>query len=200
MSTWDDAYKGIPPPWDTGKPQDEFVMAGERGEVLGKVIDVGCGTGEHAIHFAKLGHAALGVDWSPTAIQKAVNKAQERGSDAEFLVWDALRLGSLGRKFDTALDSGLFHTFPDTERAAYVWSLGEAVRPGGGLLVLCFSENERADWGGPRRVTQQEIRDSFSEGWRVEYVRRARFQTRFHKDWGEAWLSRMIRSPEGSLR
>ena len=35
--------------------------------------------------------------------------------------------------------------------------------------MLCFSENEPPDWG-PRRVTQDEIRDVFADGWRVEAI------------------------------
>ncbi len=193
MSSFDEAYLGVPP-WDIGRPQPELVRAGERREVAGDVVDVGCGTGEHAIHFAAKGCKVLGVDSAPRAIDRARQKAKERGSTAEFRVWDALDLGSLGRTFDTALDSGLFHVFSDKDRSAYVMSLSDALRPGGRYIMLCFSDKEPTDWGGPRRIPEHEIRRSFSNGWRIEFIRPARFESNFHKDGGHAWLSSIKRA------
>ncbi len=37
------------PPWDIGRPQKTFVQAA--GEISGSLLDVGCGTGEHAHYF-----------------------------------------------------------------------------------------------------------------------------------------------------
>ncbi len=159
----------------------------------GDLIDVGCGTGEHAIFFASKGHRTLGVDSAPLAIEKARRKAAERGSPAEFQAWDALDLASLGRRFHTAVDSGLFHVFPDRERRAYVRSLAAAVLPGGKYFMLCFSDEEPVEWGGPRRVSRVEIEMSFSAGWRVDYVRPATFESAFHSDGGKAWLSSITR-------
>ncbi len=188
MSSFNDSYRGVPP-WDIGRPQREFVKLVDRGEVEGDVIDLGCGTGEHAIFFASRGHRALGVDSAPLAIEKAKAKAAHSGSRAEFLTWDALDLPSLGRKFHTAVDSGLFHVFPDPERVAYVRSLSGILLPGGKYLMLCFSDAEPTDWGGPRRVSRNEIEESFSKGWRIGYIRPARFESSFHADGGRAWLT-----------
>lgn len=85
---------------------------------------------------------------------------------ATFLVADALRLERLGRTFDAVVDSGLFHIFSDKERRRCVSSLRTTLAPNGWYHVLCFSEREPADWGGPRRVTQAEIRRTFARGWR----------------------------------
>jgi len=196
MSSFNDAYRGTPP-WDIGRPQGEYVRAEERGEVRGEVIDVGCGTGEHSIFFASRGNPTLGIDSAPLAIEKAKAKADRRHSAAEFLVWDALKLASLGRRFDCAIDSGLFHVFPDVQRAAYVKSLSAVLRPGGRYLMLCFSDREPAGWGGPRRVSKGEIRDSFAEGWRIDYIRPATFESTFHDHGGKAWLSSISRVEEG---
>jgi len=48
-------------------------------------------------------------------------------------------------------------------------------RPGGRLFLLCFSEEETGTQG-PRRVSQQEIRSAFADGWVVEELRPARFE------------------------
>jgi ubiquinone/menaquinone biosynthesis C-methylase UbiE len=193
LSFFNESYRGFPP-WDIGRPQKEFVTLSDKGEVNGDVIDVGCGTGEHAIFFATRGHRVLGVDSAPLAIEKARAKATQRGSKAEFKVADALHLDLLGRQFDTAIDSGLFHVFSDSERPVYRESLASVLRPDGRYFMLVFSDKE-PDWGGPRRISKQEILDTFSVGWRVEFVRRAKFEDAFHGKGGEAWLSGLTRLP-----
>jgi len=87
------------------------MRAAARGGFAGAVLDVGCGTGENALHVASLGWPVLGVDVAETALAIARAKAAERGIAAEFAAADALHLERLGRRFETVLDCGLFHTF-----------------------------------------------------------------------------------------
>src|SRR5512136_303460 len=115
MGFFDAAYQGTPP-WDIGRPQKEFVGLVRNGEITGSVLDIGCGTGEHALFFAEEGHEVWGIDSAPRAIEKAQEKAGQRGLRVHFLVLDALQLSRLGRTFDTATDSGLFHTLSDNDR------------------------------------------------------------------------------------
>jgi cyclopropane fatty-acyl-phospholipid synthase-like methyltransferase len=184
---FDEAYRGTPP-WDIGRPQSELVRVARKGEIRGRVLDAGCGTGENAIFFAGLGHETWGLDGSPRAIAKAKRKAVERGVKVNFIVGDALHLDELGQRFDTVTDCGLFHVFSDEDRKAFVKSLKAALRTAGTYIMLCFSDEE-PDWGGPRRVTQDEIREAFSQGWKVNYVKPARFSTTFNEEGGRAWLS-----------
>ena len=70
--SWDDSYTGDePPPWDIGRPQPLFVRLADRGRLVGRVLDAGCGTGEHAMLAASHGADARGMDLSPTAIAEA---------------------------------------------------------------------------------------------------------------------------------
>ena len=188
---FNEAYKGVPP-WEIGRPQGEFVRLEEAGRIGRSVLDVGCGTGELAIHLANTGHEVLGVDAAPLAIERAKAKAAERGSGAEFLVWDALDLAGLGRTFDTAVDSGVFHTFDDDQRARYASSLHAALKAGGVYHMMCFSEHEPGSWG-PRRVTQAEIRATFDDGWRVEEIVEAAFETNLETERVRAWRATIAR-------
>jgi SAM-dependent methyltransferase len=164
-----DAYYAGTPPWDIGRPQPAFLRLAETGAVRGKVLDVGCGTGEHALMAAGFGLEATGVDTAAAAIAVAERKARERGRAARFLIANALNLGSLREQFDTVFDCGLFHVFSDQDRLAFLGSLAVAVRPGGRYFMLCFNEHVPGEFG-PRRVTQAEIRSSFERGWRVDSI------------------------------
>jgi 2-polyprenyl-3-methyl-5-hydroxy-6-metoxy-1,4-benzoquinol methylase len=92
----------------------------QAGELRGRVLDVGCGTGEHALMAAGLGLDATGIDIAAVAIAAAEGKARERGLRARFLTGDALKLAALGERFDTVLDCGLFHLFDDRQRQVFV--------------------------------------------------------------------------------
>ena len=187
MDFFDSAYKGTPP-WDIGRPQKEFVELVRRGEITGSVLDIGCGTGEHALFFAGEGHEVWGIDSASLAIQKAKEKAAGRGLQVHFLVLNALELSRLNRKFDTATDSGLFHTLSNEDRPVFVDNLATILPPAGKYFMLCFSELEPGGYG-PRRITKREIEDSFRDGWSINYIRPAVFESRTRAEGPRAWLS-----------
>jgi cyclopropane fatty-acyl-phospholipid synthase-like methyltransferase len=182
-----------PPAWDIGRPQPAFDRLAQAGDLVGRVLDAGCGTGEHALLAASLGQVAVGVDLSERAIELATSKATERGLDARFLVADALRLQDLGERFDTVLDCGLFHVLDDTERERYVDSLAAVIPPGGRYHMLCFSDAQPGDWG-PRRVTRDEIRAAFSEGWEVQSIEPAVIDLTWDPAGALAWQSAATRT------
>ncbi|HVX14849.1 MAG TPA: class I SAM-dependent methyltransferase [Pirellulales bacterium] len=163
------------PPWDIGKPQPAFVEVAD--QIVGSVLDVGCGTGENALFFAARGRRVTGVDFLEQPLADAKRKAHERGLDATFLLMDALHLQGLSESFDSIIDCGLFHVFSDDDRASYVTSLGHVAKPGTRLFLACFSDKEPPG-DGPRRVSQAELRAAFSEGWLVESIHATRFEIR----------------------
>jgi 2-polyprenyl-3-methyl-5-hydroxy-6-metoxy-1,4-benzoquinol methylase len=191
MDFFEEAYHGSPP-WDIGRPQQEFVRLEESGAISGDVLDVGCGTGENALFLASRGHVVWGVDSAPTAIQIARRKAEERGLAATFLVRDALNLDQVGRTFDTVIDSGLFHALSDLERPCFVRNLSGILKPGGIYLMLAFSDLEPGGYG-PRRIGKQEIRDAFSNGWRINGIHAAVFENRIRPEGARAYLSSITR-------
>jgi ubiquinone/menaquinone biosynthesis C-methylase UbiE len=169
--TFESIYEGKAP-WDIGRPQPVFVAAAER--VTGSILDAGCGTGENSLLFAQKGQPVLGIDFLEGPIREARRKAEERGLRAEFVTMDALTLSTLDRRFDSLIDSGLFHVFSDEDRARYVAGLTHVARPGGRLFLLCFSDQEPGTQG-PRRVTEAEIQAAFARDWTVESIEPARF-------------------------
>jgi SAM-dependent methyltransferase len=216
--SWDDAYTGrVPAPWDIGQPQPAFVRLARQGLLTGRLLDAGCGTGEQTLLAASSGADALGVDVSPLAIEHARGKAAARGipaaasaqmspaaaggqtGTARFEVADALSLGDLGQSFDTILDSGLFHVFDDADRARYVTSLASVLRPGGRLYLMCFSDRQPGTFG-PRRVSQDELRAAFSDGWTIVAIQADAFEVNrgfFDGTTTQAWLATISRSDPG---
>jgi cyclopropane fatty-acyl-phospholipid synthase-like methyltransferase len=189
--SWNSEYQGSPP-WDIGRPQPDFVRLADAGELAGQVLDVGCGTGEQVMLAATHGAEAMGVDIAELAIQRAREKAEERGIHATFQVADAMHLDRLGRQFDVITDSGVFHVFSDDERPAFVTSLRSALRPGGMYYMMCFSDRQPGDWG-PRRVSKAEIRASFTDGWSIRSIEPAQFVIAIESERAQAWLATIER-------
>lgn len=191
-------YYADRPPWDIGRPQEAFVAAAER--IGPRVLDAGCGTGDLAIWLAGRGHAVTGVDFLPGPIDVARAKAEAAGVGVNFLAMDALAIGEIPERFDAVTDCGLFHTFDDAGRSAYVAALATLLEPGAHVFVLCFSSAEPGEHG-PRRVSEEELRAAFSSGWVVEAIEPARFEVipgipgaKFTPGGARAWFARVRRA------
>jgi SAM-dependent methyltransferase len=182
-TTFENLYAG-PAPWDIGKPQGTFTAIADR--VRSPVLDAGCGTGEHALFFTTRGHRVVGIDFVEEAVRRARRKATERGLAVEFLVKDATALGGWGERFASVIDCGLFHVFSDVDRRRYVQGLTKVVEPGGRLFLMCFSDEEPGT-EGPRRVSQQELYDAFTDSWEVESIDPVRCEV--HPEFAEVKFS-----------
>ena len=112
---------------------------------------------------------------------------------AWFAAADAFHLERLGRRFQTVLDCGLFHTFDSDERPVYVASLASVTDRAGTLYVLCFSD-EGPDTG-PHPVSQKELRAAFeaSSGWNVAAIEPDRIEARHPYHGAPAWFATIKR-------
>ena len=137
-STFEDFYRRGEPPWVIDQPQPAVVDLERAGALVGPVLDLGCGTGEHTVLLARLGYRVLGADAAPAAVERARERARAAGVAAEFTVADAMDPSALGR-FATVLDSALFHVFGADDRARYARALTGVVEPGGRVIVLALS-------------------------------------------------------------
>lgn len=164
LSRFNDAYKTRTAPWVIGEPQPAIVELQRAGWIRSKVLDVGCGTGEHTILLTRLGYDVLGIDFAPNAVEQARANAAQQGVDARFEVADAMNLGA-EPGYQTIVDSALFHIFGDADRARYVSGLHTAVRAGGLVHVLALSDAGRGF--GPQ-VSEAQIRAAFGAGWELE--------------------------------
>jgi SAM-dependent methyltransferase len=192
---WDTRYSDGSASWDIGRPQPVFVRLADEGRLTGRLLDVGCGTGEHTLLAASRGADATGIDMSTVAIARARAKAAERGLTARFEVANLFDLGPLGLTPDTVIDSGVLHMWDDDDDLArYVASLAAVLRPAGRCFLACASDRHPGTWG-PRRFRADELRAVFSDGWDVESITPHTFEiypnhgtTRIH-----AWLAVITR-------
>jgi ubiquinone/menaquinone biosynthesis C-methylase UbiE len=187
MSWWNTAYLNSPP-WEIGAPQPEIVRLAQNDELVGnKVLDLGCGTCDNALFLARIGFSLVCFDISSLAIEKGKKKASELGVKMGFVVGDALQLREFFSEsaFSTVIDSGLFHTLGDGERLTAAKEVGGVLTKNGRYVILCFSDK---GIGGeyPRRISQKEIEETFSEIFLINYIMDSNIFRKIKTDKGTA--------------
>jgi SAM-dependent methyltransferase len=125
------------PPWDSGITPPELLTFLKTCPA-GRAIDLGCGTGTNVITLARLGWQVTGVDFVPSAIDRARRKARQAGVSVDLRVGSVTRLDGIDGPFDFALDLGCFHSLAAQERPAYLRQLERVLRPGGSWFLYAF--------------------------------------------------------------
>ncbi len=172
-------------PWEISAPQAGVIQLARSGMITGRVLDLGCGTGENALFLAAEGFDVLGVDASSIAIERARAKARDRDLPVRFAVGDALDVSLLGETFDTVVDSGMLHVFSEQDRSLVIAGVHAVLVPGGRYHVLCFSHKKALP---APRLSHADIVASFARGWLVESLTEARYHVLDGDSSDNAWL------------
>lgn len=114
-------------------PEFSGMKAGDR------VLDVCCGTGDQAIHYARKNISVIGVDSSPDMIKLAAESKRRRGlNNVSFQIADALHLPFRDGSFDNASICLALHEKERRHRKPIISEMKRVVKKGGGLVFIDF--------------------------------------------------------------
>ena len=119
----------------------DFIEAEAGGDRRKKILDVGCGTGRHAVELAKRGYEVTGLDLSETQLRKARAKAAEAGVKVKFIQADA-RNFRVDTPFDLAIMicEGAFPLMETDEMNFQILkNITRALKPDGKLIFTTLS-------------------------------------------------------------
>src|SRR5829696_6308438 len=105
-------------PWHREQPPVLLERAVAQRTTRGRVLDLGCGQGVHAVYLARQGFSVVAVDFVPAALAAAKTRAEQAGVDVELRECDVVNYEAPST-FDVVLDSGCLHHLPRGKVGAY---------------------------------------------------------------------------------
>lgn len=117
-----------------------------------RILDIGCGTGGHAIELARRGHVLAGIDRSADMLDIARHKAEQLPQLIQrprFFCADALDFDASASPFDAALMmfAVIGYLISNDALLAALANIAKHLKPGGVFIFDC--------WWGPAVLTQR---------------------------------------------
>jgi SAM-dependent methyltransferase len=126
-------------PWDTGDVPVELRSLAEGDVALppGRALDLGCGTGTHAVYLASHGWHVTAVDNVERALRRARSRAAAQSVTVNWVNADVAGLAQLGLEAGFALvfDRGCYHGLSEHQRDAYAAAVTDLAARGATLLI-----------------------------------------------------------------
>lgn len=125
----------------------------------GRVLDIGCGTGVHAVFMARQGLEVTAIDFIPEALAMAGRKAAAAGVEVDFLQSD-ITTRDAPEKYDFILDSGCLHNLSGRSRASYKARVPGWLSEGASLVLVHFGKRGLLDLNPVGLKIKRKTRDA----------------------------------------
>jgi len=167
------------------------------GKPIGRLVDVGTGTGRMLELFGPAAEQALGIDRSPEMLRLARAKLAEAGLDADLRQGDMYALPLAADSADTVIIHQVLHYAQNP--AAAVAEAARLLGPGGRLIIVDFAPHEREEL----RSADAHIRLGFADEAILKYFEEAGLAGRVveHLEGGELTVTLWLgEQPEQRLK
>ena len=108
--------------------------------IQGTLLDIGCGSGKNSIFFDQQGFLVKGIDFTNSALKLCRENAQNRKSQAKFMVADIIE-GKFNEEFDVVLDCGCLHHIRKKYWKKYLKNILSSVKSKGYFYFHGFGDN-----------------------------------------------------------
>ena len=168
---WNSRYAENDTPWDKGGAHPVLRDMLVHGALRGRVLVPGCGTGHDVRELARRGLAVTGLDIAPLALELA--RDYDKVSDETYKLGDFFAMPSGARgSFDGIFEHTCFCAIDPARRADYVRAAAAALKPGGRLLAVFFTDPDNDGEGPPHGCTCAELDGLFGGDFRLLEERR----------------------------
>jgi SAM-dependent methyltransferase len=168
---WERLYKSGKVPWEIGSPVPSLPTFLESPYAVpkGKILVLGCGTGQDCMAFAERGFHVTGIDFATTAIQTTYQQYVEAGiagSNGFLLQRDLFDIHEYDGYFDYVFEHNCFNSIAPHRRRTYVRTVRDLLKPDGKLIAVWWLF-ERGG-GPPFALSRDELFQLFSDHFTFE--------------------------------
>ncbi len=168
---WNLRYAEGDTPWDKGGAHPVLRDMLVHKALTGRVLVPGCGSGHDVRALTRLGLDVVGLDVASLAIDLARNHPSA-GSEG-YVHGDLFDLpDDLRGSFDGVFEHTCFCAIDPSRRTDYARAVASALKPGGRLLGVFYTDPGNEDDGPPHGVTAEELDGFFRRDFRLleEYL------------------------------
>lgn len=189
-------YKDNQTPWELGRPDKYLMELVQTWPVAPcRALDIGCGTGTHAIWLAQQDFEVTGVDFSPLAVKQAQEQAEKSGLNIRFKEIDFLSDTLEKESFDFVFDRGCFHIFDQAgDREKFARNVHSHLREGGKWFSLLGNKDDPPREEGPPMRTAHDIISGIEPWFRLLYLKAGVWDSKREKP-ARSWQCLMEKRP-----
>lgn len=118
-----------------------------------RILDLGCGNGNHIIFFAEQGFTVYGIDISREAIKIAKKWLKQKGLKAQLTVGDAEKLPYKNNYFDLVVSHGVFDHISFSKAKNAIEEVQRVLVPEGYLFITLRS-TESSECGRGKKIAK----------------------------------------------